>query len=55
MTQKPKPIVIESSITPDHDIEITEHGMGLDIAQNGLVVHVDHSQFQALAELLEGA
>ena len=53
MTQKPT--TIESSIHPDHDIEVTEHGLGLDIAQNGLVVHIDHSQFDRLCEILEEA
>lgn len=45
-------VVVESSITPDHDFEVTEHGFGLDISQNGLTVHVDHSQFKALRQML---
>ena len=47
--------IIESSITPAHDIEITEHGFGIDIAQNGLVIHVDHSQFDELVAVIKGA
>lgn len=47
--------VIESSISQSHDIEATEHGLGLDLCQNGLCIHIDHSQFGELSKMLSNS
>jgi hypothetical protein len=43
---------IPSTVHEDHDITITSHGLGLDINQEGRIVHIDHSQFDRLIEIL---
>ena len=43
---------VKSNFHPDHDITISEHGMGLDLNQEGRIIHIDESQFDRLLEIL---
>lgn len=42
---------VKSNFHPDHDITVTEHGMGLDLNQEGRLIHIDESQFERLIEI----
>jgi len=43
---------VKSDFHPDHDITVTEHGLGIDLNQNGNLLHVDQGQYERLAEIL---
>lgn len=43
---------INSTLHEDHDVTVSEHGLGIDLNQEGRIVHIDHSQFDRLIEIL---
>ena len=49
---EPLTMVIEASISETNDLEVRPHGMGVDLAQNGLVIHVEHGQIDDLVRIL---
>lgn len=51
---EPEPLtaLIEASICETNDLEVTPHGMGFDLAQNGLVIHIEHGQIDDLVRIL---
>ena len=53
--QEPRTVVIKASICETNDLEVTPHGMGVDLAQNGLVIHIENSQTDELVRVLQAS